>query len=95
MFVVHGTNDTLVPVAVARHFVDRLRASSRAPVAYAELPRAQHAFDVLMHPNPAHDPRGGPLPRRCAPFQPLHHPGKKRRSRPPAEWPPMDRRGRI
>ena len=48
MFVVHGTNDTLVPVAVARHFVERLRATSRAPVAYAELPLAQHAFDVLM-----------------------------------------------
>ena len=28
-------------------FVDRLRSTSRAPVAYAELPLAQHAFDVL------------------------------------------------
>ena len=47
MFVFHGANDTLVPVAVARHFVDRLREVSGAPVAYVELPRAQHAFDVL------------------------------------------------
>ena len=47
MLVFHGTNDTLVPLAVARHFVSQLRLVSRAPVAYAELPRAQHAFDVL------------------------------------------------
>ena len=47
MFVFHGTNDTLVPVAVGRHFVARLGEVSQAPVAYAELPRAQHAFDVL------------------------------------------------
>jgi acetyl esterase/lipase len=47
MFVLHGVNDTLVPLAVARHFVDRLRQTSRAPVASVELPRAQHAFDVL------------------------------------------------
>ena len=47
MFVLHGRNDTLVPVEVARIFVDALRSTSRAPVAYAELPLAQHAFDVL------------------------------------------------
>jgi acetyl esterase/lipase len=46
-FVLHGQNDTLVPVAVARTFVAALRAVSREPVAYAELPLAQHAFDVL------------------------------------------------
>jgi acetyl esterase/lipase len=46
-FVLHGVNDTLVPVQVARTFVERLRAVSQAPVAYAELPLAQHAFDVL------------------------------------------------
>jgi acetyl esterase/lipase len=47
MFVMHGVNDTLVPLAVARHFVAELRRVSGAPVAYVELPRAQHAFDVL------------------------------------------------
>ncbi len=47
-FVVHGSNDTLVPVAVGRHFADGLRGVSRSPVAYAELPLAQHAFDVLV-----------------------------------------------
>jgi acetyl esterase/lipase len=46
-FVVHGCNDTIVPVEQAREFAALLRAASRRPVAYAELPRAQHAFDVL------------------------------------------------
>jgi acetyl esterase/lipase len=46
-FVLQGVNDTLVPVESARVFVERLRAVSRQPVAYAELPLAQHAFDVL------------------------------------------------
>jgi len=46
-FVLHGGNDTLVPVDSARLFVDALRQVSAAPVAYAELPLAQHAFDVL------------------------------------------------
>ena len=46
-FVLQGENDTLVPVEMARTFVERLRAASRSPVAYAELPLAQHAFDVV------------------------------------------------
>ena len=46
-FVLHGQNDTLVPVSVARTFVMALCAVSTAPVAYAELPLAQHAFDIL------------------------------------------------
>ncbi|HEY1830178.1 MAG TPA: alpha/beta hydrolase [Acidimicrobiales bacterium] len=46
-FVLQGANDTLVPVDVARTFVEKLRSVSKAPVAYAELPLAQHAFDVL------------------------------------------------
>ncbi len=46
-YVVHGSNDTLVPVAVARHFAQALGAVSTAPVGYAELPLAQHAFEVV------------------------------------------------
>jgi acetyl esterase/lipase len=46
-FVLQGENDTLVPVETARTFVERLRAVSESPVAYAELPLAQHAFDVV------------------------------------------------
>ncbi len=48
MFVVQGANDTLVPPEVARRFVRRLREVSGAPVAFLELPRAQHAFDILV-----------------------------------------------
>jgi acetyl esterase/lipase len=46
-FVIHGTHDSLVPVASARHFVDLLRKTTRQPVAYAEVPYAQHAFEVF------------------------------------------------
>lgn len=45
--VVHGTNDSLIPVAEARDFVRRLREVSDNPVGYAELRGAQHAFDVF------------------------------------------------
>ena len=49
-FVLHGTIDSLVPVEHARWFVEELRKASTNPVAYAELPRAQHAFDTLPSP---------------------------------------------
>lgn len=45
--VVHGDQDTLVPVEQARHFVAALRAASKQPVVYAEIPGAQHAFDLF------------------------------------------------
>jgi acetyl esterase/lipase len=46
-FVVHGTEDSIIPVAQARAFVDTLRARSLSPVGYLELPGAQHAFDLI------------------------------------------------
>jgi dipeptidyl aminopeptidase/acylaminoacyl peptidase len=46
-FVIHGANDTLAPVDQARSFVDALREWSDATVTYAEVPGAQHAFDVF------------------------------------------------
>lgn len=46
-FVLHGRNDTLVGVDQARQLVERLRETSKRTVVYAELPRAQHAFDVI------------------------------------------------
>jgi acetyl esterase/lipase len=49
-FVLHGTDDSLIPVAEAREFVEELRAVSKSPVAYAELPYAQHAFDIFGSP---------------------------------------------
>ncbi|MCB9787142.1 MAG: alpha/beta hydrolase [Deltaproteobacteria bacterium] len=46
--IVHGDRDTMVPVGQARRFRDALRrAAPEVPVAYAELPGAQHAFDVF------------------------------------------------
>lgn len=47
MMLLHGTNDSLVPIAQARSMVDMLRATSKQPVVYVEYPGAQHAFDVF------------------------------------------------
>jgi dipeptidyl aminopeptidase/acylaminoacyl peptidase len=47
MMLLHGTNDSLVPVDQARAMVDMLRAASPRPVVYVEYPGAQHAFDVF------------------------------------------------
>jgi len=46
-FVIHGDNDSIVPVGQARSFVDELRKESSEPVVYAELPGAQHAYDIF------------------------------------------------
>ncbi|WP_293052508.1 alpha/beta hydrolase [Mycobacterium sp.] len=53
-FLLHGTNDSLVPVEQARAFTARLREVSRQPVVYAELPFAQHAFDLFGSPRATH-----------------------------------------
>jgi acetyl esterase/lipase len=53
-FVIHGTNDSLVNVNEARELVRRLRERSNSVVAYAELPGAQHAFDVFASIRSAH-----------------------------------------
>jgi acetyl esterase/lipase len=45
-FVVHGSDDTVIPVDQAQAFVDRLRAVSRSTVSYLELPGAGHGFDL-------------------------------------------------
>ena len=50
MLVVHGTNDTLVPVEQARPFVETLARESHNPVVYAELSGANHAFDLFPSP---------------------------------------------
>jgi len=46
-FVVHGSHDSLVWVEEARAFVAALDEASAQPVVYAELPGAQHAFEVF------------------------------------------------
>jgi acetyl esterase/lipase len=53
-FIVSSTHDTLAWVEDARHFVAALRAVSRQPVHYAEVPYAQHAFDVMFTVRSAH-----------------------------------------
>ena len=53
-FVLHGARDTLVDVGQARQFVERLRQVSKRSVVYAELPGAQHAFDVFPSIRSAH-----------------------------------------
>lgn len=57
-FVIHGHDDSLIPVAEARAFVTALRAVSGSPVAYAELAGAQHAFDVFPSIRSAYVVRG-------------------------------------
>ena len=45
--VIHGTHDSLAFVEDARIFVDALRDKSQSKVLYAEIPDAQHAFDIF------------------------------------------------
>lgn len=53
-FVIHGELDSLVSVEQARMFVAELRRASRSSVVYAEVPGAQHAFDVFHSIRSAH-----------------------------------------
>ena len=46
-FVIHGDSDSLCSVEEARFFVEKLKGTSKEPVAYAEIPGAQHAFEVF------------------------------------------------
>lgn len=54
MFVVHGTHDSLVWVEEAQAFVAALQGVSEQPVVYAELPGAQHAFEIFHSPRTDH-----------------------------------------
>lgn len=47
IFVIHGGNDTLTPAEVSRRLVEHVRAASSNPAVYAELPGAQHSFDLF------------------------------------------------
>jgi len=57
-FIIHGAHDSLAPVEEARELARRLREVSKEPVVYAELPGAQHAFDVFHSIRSAHVIRG-------------------------------------
>jgi acetyl esterase/lipase len=56
-FVLHGTSDAVASVEQARAFVQRMRERSAEPVVYAELPFAQHAFDLFSSPRATHSAR--------------------------------------
>jgi acetyl esterase/lipase len=58
MFFIHGTHDSLINVEEARALYAKLRATSKNHVVYAELPGAQHAFDVFASVRGAHVIRG-------------------------------------
>ncbi len=47
MFVVQGSHDSLVWVEEARSFVQALGEIATKPLVYAELPGAQHAFEIF------------------------------------------------
>jgi acetyl esterase/lipase len=46
-FILHGENDAIVPMAQARGFHAALQDAGARTVAYAELPKAHHAFDAI------------------------------------------------
>lgn len=46
-FILHGAIDTMTSPAQARVFAEKLREVSHRPVAYAELPGAQHMWEAV------------------------------------------------
>lgn len=46
--IIHGEADTLVPVQESRVLYDALKEVSNQAVSYAELPDAQHAFEIAI-----------------------------------------------
>ena len=53
-FILHGQDDSIIPVGEGREFADALREVSTSAVAYAEIPHAQHAFDFYYGSPRAH-----------------------------------------
>jgi acetyl esterase/lipase len=49
-FILHGQDDSIIPVPEGREFAEALRNVSHSAVAYAEIPHAQHAFDFYGSP---------------------------------------------
>lgn len=56
-FLLHGANDSLVPIEQARAFARMLREASNQPVVFAELPGAQHAWDIMGSVRATHSVR--------------------------------------
>ena len=53
-FILHGQDDSIIPVREGREFAEALREVSTSTVAYAEIPHAQHAFDFYYGSPRAH-----------------------------------------
>ncbi|MGZ8813095.1 MAG: alpha/beta hydrolase, partial [Mycobacterium sp.] len=53
-FILHGQDDSIIPVGEGREFADALREVSTSTVAYAQIPHAQHAFDFYYGSPRAH-----------------------------------------
>lgn len=53
-FILHGADDSIIPVGEGREFAEALSAVSTSTVAYAEIPHAQHAFDFYYGSPRAH-----------------------------------------
>jgi acetyl esterase/lipase len=53
-FILHGQDDSVIPVQEGREFAEALREASTSIVAYAEIPHAQHAFDFYYGSPRAH-----------------------------------------
>jgi acetyl esterase/lipase len=54
VFVLHGTHDSVIPMAEAAAFVDALRRVSAQPVAFAQVHGAQHGWDLFNTPWTGH-----------------------------------------
>ncbi len=53
-FILHGQDDSIIPVPEGREFAEAMRDASTSVVAYAEIPHAQHAFDFYYGSPRAH-----------------------------------------
>jgi acetyl esterase/lipase len=53
-FILHGRDDSIIPVSEGREFAAAMRNTSTSVVAYAEIPHAQHAFDFYYGSPRAH-----------------------------------------
>ena len=53
-FILHGQDDSIIPVQEGREFATALGEVSTSPVVYAEIPHAQHAFDFYYGSPRAH-----------------------------------------
>ncbi len=50
-FILHGEDDSIIPVGEGREFAQALEEKSDEVVVYSEIPHAQHAFDFFGSPH--------------------------------------------